>query len=133
RKFFAAAIIEYDKALASLGHSDPMVDDKKAHALVLAGRPADALPILEESLRWSPSMAVTLDNLSEVHLRLAAASKDASDSDAHLRAALEMAQRSERINPFSPDTQVRLASLYDRLARAEDATRARERLALLQE
>jgi tetratricopeptide (TPR) repeat protein len=133
RRMYQAAVIEYDKALGRLGQSEPLTVNKKAHALLLMGRPQDALPVLEESLVYAPDLAVTLDNLAEAHLALAASSKDEAAADAHRKAALGLAQESERINPFSMDTHVRLATLYERFGRTEDAARARERIALLRQ
>lgn len=133
RRMLQAALIEYDKALARLGQSEPMVANKKAHALLLMSRPRDAVAVLEQSLKYAPDMAATLDNLAEARLALAAASKDESSADADRRAALELARRSERINPFSMDTHVRLASLYERFGRPDDAARSRERIALLRQ
>lgn len=131
RRFFDAAIIEYDKALARLGAGDPMVVNKKAHALLLAGRPAEAQPILEESLRWNPALAATLENLCEVHVRLAAAATDPAVAEAESKRALELAIEAERVNPFSVDIHVRLATLHERFGNAAAASLARQRIAAL--
>lgn len=133
REFFDAAIIEYDKALARLKQSEPLVANKKAHALMLQGRPRDAVALLTETLKYAPSLAPTLDNLAEAHVRLAAAEKDAAKAEEHRRLALGFARESERINPFSIDTHVRLASLLEKAGQAEAAAVARERIAILRQ
>jgi tetratricopeptide (TPR) repeat protein len=133
RRYFDAALIEYDKALAKIGHGDPIIANKKAHALLLAGRPGQAREVLEDSLRWNPAMAVTLENLAEAHLRLAQDAKDPAVAAEHERLALERAIEAERVNPFSVDTHVRLAALHEKLGNRDAARLARERIALLRE
>ena len=133
REFYDAAVIEYDKALARLGQSEPIVSNKKAHALLLQGKAAEAVSVLTESLKYAPTLAPSLDNLAEAHLKLAASEKDPARADEHRREALRMAQESERINPFSIDTHVRLATLLDRFGRAEEAAAARDRIAMLRQ
>lgn len=135
REHYEAAVIEYDKALERLGHAEPLVVNKKAHALLLAGQVVEARPLLEAVLQDHPSLTTTLDNLAEVHLRLA---RDAGDGDAaaalareHRERALALLRRSEEINPFNPDTHVRLAAVLERLGQHAEARRSRERLEML--
>lgn len=135
RKFFDAAIIEYDKALERVGQADPILLNKKAHALILSGRPGESAPLLERTLRDHPSLSTTFDNLAEVRLRQAGRSEGALEPEEreHLVTALDLLRRSEEINPYNPDTHLRLASILDRLGRTAEAATARERLDLLLE
>ncbi len=131
RRYFDAAIIEYDKALERLGQSEPLVVNRKALALLQLGRVDEATAVLRECLAFTPGMAATLDNLAESEMRLAAAAKDEATADTHRRRALGYARQSEMINPFNLDTHARLASLLERLGQVEEAARSRERIALL--
>ena len=137
RGYLEAAVIEYDKALSRLGHSEPLVANRKALALLTDGRTAEALPVLESVLRDYPTLTTTLDNLVETHLRLAddAARAEAPvaglDERGHLSRALELARRSLSVNPFNPDAHVRLVSLLDRLGRPDEAEAARAQLRML--
>lgn len=136
---FEAAVIEYDKALAVLGHSEPLVVNRKALALLLEGRDEEALSVLEALLRDYPTLATTLDNLAQTRLRLADTSARSgtevagNDERGHLLQALELTRRSESINPFAVDTHVRLVTLLERLGRLEEAEAAREHLRLLRD
>jgi tetratricopeptide (TPR) repeat protein len=126
RRFWDAAVIEYDKAIGRLGHGEPQVVNRKALSLISAGRLDDARAVLEPLLLDHPSLTTTLDNLAEVHLQLSGRSR--TDAREHDLAALDLLRRSEAVNPFNPDTQVRLVTLLERLARREEAEVARERL-----
>lgn len=139
RGYHEAAVIEYDKALSRLGHSEPLVANRKALALLLDGRTLEALHVLEALLRDHPTLTTTLDNLAETHRRLAdrAEREDSPvaglDAAGHLTRALELSRRSVSVNPFNPDTHVRLVSLLERLGRSDEAEAAREQLRLLRE
>lgn len=131
RGFDEAALIEYEKALVRLQESQPLVVNRKARALIALERKDEARATLERTLAHHPGLAVTLDNLAEVHVRLARAASRPAEARAHEERALAYARLSEDVNPFAPDTHVRLAGILSRLGRTAEAEESRGRLELL--
>jgi tetratricopeptide (TPR) repeat protein len=131
-----AAVIEYEKALERLGHSEPLVVNRMALALLERDLVDEALPLLEGLLRDHPTLTTTLDNLAEIHLRFAdraARGRNPETEAMHLERALALARRSESVNPFNADVHVRLVSLQRRLGLLDEAETSRERLRMLAE
>ncbi|MEM7244493.1 MAG: hypothetical protein AAF533_04080 [Acidobacteriota bacterium] len=131
-----AAVIEYDKALDRLGQSEPLVQNRKVLAMIQEGQLEEARGVLEETLTHHPESAVTLDNLGEIASRLASAEEAAGRPEAaraHRHVACRHLLMSREVNPFNPETHLRLAALHRALGRDGEAEAWRDRLRLLLE
>ncbi|MCB9506913.1 MAG: hypothetical protein H6697_04490 [Myxococcales bacterium] len=110
----AGAIIEYQRAAASLGDANPPLQAALARSLLDAGRPAEALEAAAPILRWYPGFAAGWMRSGAAHLALG----DAAAAEHDLLQA-------GGINPFDPELHTLLASAYQALGRPDLVARHR--------
>ena len=111
---WAAARIEYGKAVARVGKGIPVLSDKYALAAMMSGEDAEAQSALTEALRRHPQYAAL-----HLHLgRLYAKGKDWPLAKDHLL-------RANAVDPFDPEIHAGLASAYE--ASGDAATAGREK------
>jgi len=141
------AVEAYERALA-LAPNDPQVLNNLGHSLYLNNQFQAALKRLKQAERYAPGAPSVLNNLGLVQARLGkyeeayrSLARGVGEYDARLRLAemLTQAGRTKeaikhyeaalRLQPGSSTVLERLAELYDRTGRREDAAAARRTLA----
>jgi len=105
-----AAIAEADQAI-ELDSNDPAGYAAKSHALVYAGRPKEALALIEKAMRLDPNFSA-----NELYLRGLAqfGMKDYAGAEISL-------DRATRLAPQNPQVLNLLVAVYGYLRRADDA------------
>jgi len=107
---FDAAIVEADKAIA-LDANDPAGYLARSRALILAGKPADALPAVKSAMRLDPHLQA--DNL--YLLGMAHFGMKQYDQ------ALDALERGHRLAPDHPDVLALMVSTLGYLGRRDEA------------
>lgn len=111
---WAAARVEYGKALARVGKGIAPLSAKYALAAMMSGEDAEAESALSEALRRRPHYPALHVYLARLELKR----KDWARAERHLRSA-------NAVDPFDPEIHASLAAAYQ--ARGEEALAARER------
>jgi len=93
------------------------------------GQPVEALKALDEAVRSAPDNVKTADNTGRFDIMLAQGRSAAWDALGDLGKATSYQEEAARLAPNAPRVWGRLAWLYDRQRRTEDANRAREHAA----
>lgn len=115
-----AALVEYAKAVPVDEPQSPLLSNRMAQAHLALGDERRASAALEESLRNYPEFALSHKTLGAIRQR----EGSAEQAVASYIAALEL-------NPFDPEVQQELVSLYRYLGQEEDAGRHERYLRIL--
>ncbi len=117
---WAAARIEYGKAVSRVGKGIPVLSDKFALAAMMSGHDAEAESALGEALKRHPRYPAL-----HLHLaRLQVKNKAWAQAREHLLLA-------NAVDPFDPEIHAGLAAVYDATGDGEKATRERRFAQLL--
>ncbi|MBI2058182.1 MAG: tetratricopeptide repeat protein [Nitrospirae bacterium] len=119
RSQFPAAVIEYQKAREKESYS-AIILNKLGQSQLLAGQPGDAIRTLEECRELYPDFSTTYYALGEAHLA-------GNDIEKAVTSYVEVT----RINPFHTVAWQRLADLFAKTGRKDEAQRASEKLRIL--
>jgi tetratricopeptide (TPR) repeat protein len=117
---WAAARIEYGKAIQRVGKGIAVLSDKYALAAMMSGHEADAESALTEALRRHPQYAALHLHLARVHVR----KKSWQAAKAELLAA-------NAVDPFDPEIHAGLSTVHDALSEGGAAQREKRFAQLL--
>ena len=115
-----AAAVQYEKAVRLMGDSNPIVQTRLAQARLESGDAQGALDALEPARRSYATYVTTWLIMGKAAATLGEHKK-----------AREYLDEAARINPFDPEVHAMLAAAYKELGDADEATRSRERAALV--
>jgi len=116
-----AALIEYAAATPTDEPQSPMLASRMARSLDALGRTDEAIRLLRSSVEDYPEFALTRKDLGALLLR-----------GGQTRAALDEYRASADVNPFDPEVQASLDTLYATVGQAELAARHRRYRTILQ-
>ncbi len=119
RNHFAAAVMEYEKALAYMPYQ-PRIQNKLAFNLILMGRYREALKPLAQAEKIYPTYVTTYVNTGRAYAGLG----DTANAIRYFEKALT-------INPFDPEPHRHLIKLYEKAGRQKMKEKAQERLDMI--
>ena len=120
RDYYAAAILEYQKAKEKSTTHSPILFNKLAGTYIQTKRYDEAELLLKESLEYYSDFHTTLNNLGEIYFI-----REQYDL------AMKYLKKAARINPFNPFTHVRLIELYGRMKMDKEKKLQTQQLSLL--
>jgi tetratricopeptide (TPR) repeat protein len=118
-KLYSAAFVEYDKA-SKIGVINPHIENRKAFALINAGRFKEATDILERIVDIYPDYYSTFVNLARGYM----AQKDYSK-------AISALERAVRINPFDKEIYYYYEKIFSEKKNQYELTKVRKKLEIL--
>ena len=120
RDYYAAAILEYQKAKEKSTTHSPILFNKLAGTYIQTKRYDEAELLLKESLEYYSDFHTTLNNLGEIYF-----------ISEQYDLAMKYLKKAARINPFNPFTHVRLIELYGRMKMDKEKKLQTQQLSLL--
>jgi len=111
---WAAARIEYAKAIARVGKGIPVLSDKFALAAMMSGRDEEAQGALREALRRHPRYAALHVHLARLHVKKKGWAR-----------AKEQFLLANAVDPFDPEIHAGLAAVYE--AQGDQGAASREK------
>ena len=120
RDYYAAAILEYQKAKEKSTAHSPILFNKLAGTYIQTKRYDEAELLLKESLEYYSDFHTTLNNLGEIYF-----------ISEQYDLAMKYLKKAARINPFNPFTHVRLIELYGRMKMDKEKKLQTQQLSLL--
>ncbi len=120
RERWGAAAVQYGKAQALMGDSNPVLQTRKAKSLTKSGNPERAVEILQTVKDLHPGHVATWRELGRAHLMAHEYSE-----------AREALREAARINPFDPEIHRMLARAADELDLSDEAEVARQSVDLV--
>ena len=118
-KLYSAAFVEYDKA-SKIGVINPHIENRKAFALISAGRFKGATDILERIVDIYPDYYSTFVNLARGYM----AQKDYAK-------AISALERAVRINPFDKEIYYYYEKIFSEQKNQYELTKVRKKLEIL--